>query len=94
MYYRNLAAVIIAGAVILPVQAANNIDSLSGMSQSDFRLLSEDLGAALGYKPLIPTASIGIAGFDVGVEATATKLAHPEVLDRAVSGNAPRADLS
>jgi hypothetical protein len=89
MYYRNLAAVIGMCAVILPAQAASNINNLAGMSQSDFRLLSEDLGAALSYKPLTPAVSTGITGFDVGVEVTSTKLANPAVFDRAVSGGGP-----
>lgn len=89
MYRRHLAAVIALSAVIAPVYAADNIDNLFGMSQSDFRLLSEDLGAALSYKPLTPAESTGVLGFDLGVEVTATDLAHPEVLDRAVSGDAP-----
>lgn len=89
MYSRNFAAVIGMCAVILPAHAADKIDSLGGMSQSDFRLLSEDLGSALSYKSLTPAESTGILGFDVGVEVTATKLANPEVFDRAVSGNAP-----
>jgi hypothetical protein len=89
MIYRSLAAVIGLCAVISPAQAADNIDSLGGMSQSDFRLLSEDLGATLSYKPLTPAVSTGILGFDLGVEVTATKLAHPEVFDRAVSSGAP-----
>jgi len=89
MFRRHLATAIALSAVIAPVQAADNIDSLFGLSQSDFRLLSEDLGAALSYKPLTPAESTGILGFDLGVEVTATDLAHPEVLDRAVSGDAP-----
>lgn len=89
MFARRLAAVAGLCAVLSPVHAADNIDSLVGFTQSDFRLLSEDLGATLSYKPLTPAESTGILGFDLGVEVTATKLANPEVLDRAVSGDAP-----
>lgn len=89
MIRRHLAIAAGLCAVMLPVQAADNIDNLFGMSQSDFRLLSKDLGAALSYKPLTPAESTGVLGFDIGVEVTATDLAHPEVLDRAVSGDAP-----
>lgn len=89
MFRRHLATAIALSAVIAPVHAADNIDNLFGMSQSDFRLLSEDLGAALSYKPLTPAESTGVLGFDLGVEVTATELAHPEVFDRAVSGDAP-----
>lgn len=92
MFHRHFAAAgLCAGlcAALLPAHAADNIDSLGTLSQSDFRLLSEDLGATLSYKPLTPAASTGVLGFDLGVELTATKLANPEVLERAVSGNAP-----
>lgn len=89
MHYRTLAAFFGLCAAILPVHAADRIDQLGTISQSDFRLLSEDLGAALSYKPLTPAAPMGLLGFDVGVEVTATRLANPEVFDRVVSGNAP-----
>jgi hypothetical protein len=43
-------------------------------SQDDFRLLSEDLGAALSYRPVAPGEPLGLLGFDVGLEVTATEL--------------------
>jgi hypothetical protein len=89
MLYRHLAVAAGLCAAISSVHAADNIDNLTGLSQSEFRLLSEDLGATLSYKPLTPAESTGVLGFDLGVEVTATKLANPEVLDRAVSGDAP-----
>lgn len=90
MFHRKLAVAAVGlCAVFSTAQAADNIDNLFGMSQSDFRLLSEDLGAALSYKPLTPAESTGVLGFDLGVEVTATELANPEVLERAVSGDAP-----
>ncbi|GAB3537918.1 hypothetical protein GCM10027343_02310 [Noviherbaspirillum agri] len=89
MIRRHLAVAAGLCAVMLPVHAADNIDNLFSLSQSEFRLLSEDLGSALSYKPLTPAESTGVLGFDLGVEVTATELAHPEVFDRAVSGSAP-----
>ena len=59
-------------AVSLPV-AAKDIN-IQPLNQSDFHALSEDLGAALSYKPLTPTAPLGITGFDVGIAVTDTKL--------------------
>ena len=59
-------------AVSLPV-AAKDIN-IQPLNQGDFRALSEDLGAALSYKPLTPTAPLGITGFDVGIAVTDTKL--------------------
>src|SRR4030067_737054 len=73
----------------LPAQAATDLD-LGGIAlQSDFRLLSEDLGAALSYKPLLPAEPLGVTGFDLGIEVTATKLEHAAIFDNAVTGDAP-----
>src|SRR6266581_3842194 len=72
-------------AVSLPAVAGDiNIQALS---QPNFRLLSEDLGAALSYKPLTPTAPLGITGFDLGIAATSTKLQNSSVFTTAGGGN-------
>ena len=73
-------------AVSLPV-VASNIDNLQALSQSEFRALSKDLGAALSYKPLTPTTPLGITGFDVGLAVTATKIENSDLLQRAGAGN-------
>lgn len=77
------------GALALPAQAASNLDNLGGLGQSDFRLLSEDLAAALSYKALTPAEPLGVTGFDLGVEVESTKLKNPQVYDLATGGNAP-----
>ena len=51
---------------------AGDLSALSSLTQAEFRLLSEDLGAAFSYKPLSPTAALGITGFDLGLEVTGT----------------------
>jgi hypothetical protein len=63
--------------------AAAEIDQLQTLTQQEFRLLAEDLGAALSYKPLAPPTPLGTLGFDIGVAATGTKLKHPELFQRA-----------
>src|SRR5260221_4287707 len=68
-------------AVSLPV-AAKDIN-IQPLNQSDFHALSEDLGAALSYKPLTPTAPLGITGFDVGIAVTDTKLQNSAVFAKA-----------
>ncbi|MFN7508999.1 MAG: hypothetical protein ACK5TS_04810 [Betaproteobacteria bacterium] len=80
-------SVALAGSLTatLPARAAD-LSTLSRLSQSEFRLLSEDLGAALSFKPLIPAEALGITGFDVGVAVTATDLKHAQLLSKA-SGN-------
>jgi len=73
-------------AVSLPA-VAGNIDNLKALNQSEFRALSEDLGAALSYKPLTPTTPLGIAGFDLGLAVTATKIENSALLQRAGAGD-------
>ena len=78
-------------AVSLPVVAAD-INQIQTLTQDDFHKLSQDLGAALSYKPLTPTAPLGITGFDVGIAVTATKLKNSDVLQKAGAGDRSAAD--
>ncbi len=67
---------------------AADINSLILINQSEFRLLSEDLGAALSYKAVIPAEPLGLTGFDISLEGSSTKLEHANILKRATSGDA------
>lgn len=85
---------IIAGLGLLALttaaQAADyNIDDLQNASQTNFRLLSEDLGAALSYKPVAPAEPLGLSGFDLGIEVSSTKVQHPEAWQDALGSSAP-----
>ena len=75
----------IATALLLAasVPAYAEIDQLQTLTQPEFRMLAEDLGAAFSYKPLTPAAPLGTLGFDIEIAATDTKLKHPELLRRA-----------
>jgi hypothetical protein len=68
---KKLLPLICALGFAQPALAAN-ISTLGALSPSDFRTLSEDLGAALSYKPVTPAAPLGTTGFDMGVEVTQT----------------------
>lgn len=68
---------------------AFNIDNLQNVAQGDFRLISEDLGAALSYHPQTPTEPLGVTGFDVGLAITMSKVANKDALSRGVSGSVP-----
>jgi hypothetical protein len=81
-----LAAALGAGMTAVPA-AARDVDRLQTLNQAEFRALSQDLGAALSYKPLTPTAPLGTTGFDIGVAATTTRLRHAEVFDKASGGD-------
>ncbi len=64
------------GCIAQPALAANNnITNLQNLGQAQFRAFSEDLGAALSYKPLAPAAALGVTGFDMGIEVTQTNMA-------------------
>lgn len=53
---------------------AGDIDSLNLLTQPQFRKFSEDLTGALSYKAIAPAEPLGITGFDIGIEASFTKL--------------------
>jgi hypothetical protein len=65
---------------------ALEINTLNLLTQSEFRALSEDLGAALSYKALVPAEPLGVIGFDIAAGVTATELQHREVLAKAAAG--------
>lgn len=81
----GIAAVLLA--TLSASAGAGELDQLQLLNQREFRLLSEDLGAAASYKPLIPTEPQGLAGFDIGVGFTSSKLQNSAILDKASSGN-------
>lgn len=51
-----------------------NINIATLTSQQEFRDLSADLGLAISYLPAAPAESLGILGFDIGVEVTAADI--------------------
>jgi len=70
----------VLGCFAQPVWAANNVNlgNFTG-SQAAFKDFSEDLGSALSYKPVTPTAPLGITGFDIGLEVTSTKIRNLDI---------------
>jgi hypothetical protein len=75
-------------ACALGATCANAADfSLGTLSQDDFRGLARDLGAAMSYKGVTPGTALGVVGFDIGVEATDTKLQNSSVFARAGVGD-------
>jgi len=72
-------------ALSLPA-GAGDITSIGNLDQGEFRALSEDLGAAFSYKGVTPATSLGVLGFDVGIEVTDTRLEHGSLFERAGAG--------
>jgi len=87
MFLRPALVASIVFAVSLPA-AAKDL-TIQGLSQDDFRKISQDLGAALSYKPLTPAEPLGLFGFDIGVAGTDTKIKNTDSFK-----NAGIADLS
>lgn len=67
------------------VAAEGDIDQLNLLSQSEFRLFSRDLGAALSYKAVTPAEPLGTTGFDLGLAIVNTRLENGDLFDRASS---------
>jgi len=65
-------------ACVLPA-TAGDFSSLGSLSQGQFRSLSEDLGAALSYKGVTPATPLGLTGFDIGLELSATDVSNSGV---------------
>ncbi|HKW39438.1 MAG TPA: hypothetical protein VJO54_16690 [Burkholderiales bacterium] len=64
-----------AGALLaasLPAVAKDLV--IQNLPQDDFHKISQDLGAALSYKPLAPSEALGLFGFDLGIAGTDTKV--------------------
>lgn len=74
-------------SAVLSAPAAADLDSLGFLNQAQFWLLSEDLGAALSYKAILPAEPLGTTGFDLGVEVTAVSLENTVVFALASSGD-------
>lgn len=83
---RNLALMCVLGCFAQPVWAAN-INTLQLLTQPEFKLFSEDLGAALSYKSATPAAPLGITGFEMGFGLTSTKMKNPQLWTQATGSS-------
>ena len=82
--------ILIALAVLAAAPAwAQKIDQIELLTQSEFRLLSEDLGGALSYRPHSPIEPLGFPGFDIGIALTGAKIRNEAILERATSEDVP-----
>lgn len=79
---KKLALLCVLGGFTQPVWAAS-INTLQSLTQSEFKSFSEDMGAALSYKSATPAEPLGIAGFELGVGATATEMKNPQLWTKA-----------
>ncbi len=82
-YLAPLAAL----AVAQPALAAD-LD-VTGLAQSEFKAVSENLAAALSYKAVTPAEPLGLPGFDLGLEVSSTEIDDSAVFDQAFGNDAP-----
>src|SRR6266850_4141987 len=85
MLLRRVTATALLLAASLP--AVGKDITVQGLSQDDFHKLTQDLGAALSYKPLTPSAPLGLFGFDLGVAVTDTKIKNTDAFKNAGAGD-------
>ena len=82
---RHLTVALLAGLLAAGSAWGQNFDNLQTLSQQQFRLLSEDLGGALSYRPQTPTEPLGFPGFDLGIGVTSVKLKNTTIFQQASS---------
>ena len=80
-----LSLLFILGCFAQPVWAGN-IDNIGALNQAEFKSFSEDMSSVVSYKPVTPAEPLGILGFDLGLEATDTKLQSPSLWTTATNG--------
>jgi len=83
---KKLLPLALAISCLTPAAMAGDLNALQLLNQSEFRTLSEDLGAALSYKSVMPTAPLGILGFDVGVVVSGSDMSRSAALLSKASG--------
>jgi hypothetical protein len=83
---KSIALLCVLGCFVQPVWAGN-IDNIGGFTtQAEFKSFSEDMSSVVSYKPITPAEPLGILGFDLGLEATETKLQNPSLWTTATNG--------
>ncbi|HXE96049.1 MAG TPA: hypothetical protein VN642_06570, partial [Dongiaceae bacterium] len=73
---RSFLCGFVAAALTLTVSPAlaADISFSKAIGQDDFKSLSKEAGAALGYRNMAPAAPLGITGFDIGGEVAAMSI--------------------
>lgn len=86
---RRIATALCLALAIAGRASAKDLSFSTGISQSSFKLLVEDAGAALSYKNTAPASPLGILGFEIAAEMTALNVHGADYWDAAMGGNAP-----
>jgi hypothetical protein len=86
---RSLLCSVVAAALALTVSpvVAADISFSSAITQDQFKSLSKEAGAAIGYRNMAPAAPLGITGFDIGGEVSAISIDKNSTYWNAAFGN-------
>lgn len=82
MKFQHICVLAVA-AIGAPAFAADDLDNIGTLTQSEFSSLARDLTGAISYKGVSPAEPLGVTGFDIGVELTSTKMQHGDVWEKA-----------
>lgn len=89
---KKIAVLIACVSLLLAGQAlARNIDFNTALTQSAFKDLSKEAGAAIAYRNMSPAEPLGITGFDIGLEGSFVSIStgNNNYWEKAFSNNAP-----
>lgn len=81
MKYLQICAIALA-ALSAPA-VAGDFDQVKDLTQAEFSSLAKDFTAAASYKGVAPAEALGVTGFDVSLEMSATRLEHSGVWRKA-----------
>ncbi len=76
MSYRRWLFPVLVSSLACASAYANSVSNVGALSQAQFQNLTQDLGAAVSYKDMMPAAPLGLTGFDIGVTAMDTHFGH------------------
>ena len=86
IYFCASAALVLSASLAHAGSKDIDLGGLAGAeAQKNFLLLSKDLASALSYKAVAPAEPLGITGFDIGMELSATKMNNAAAWAGAVS---------
>ena len=73
-----------------PALALAEFTNPGALVRGELERVAQDLGAAFSYKGVTPGTSLGMAGFDIGLEVTDTTVKGSELFRRAGAGSPSR----
>jgi hypothetical protein len=82
MKLHHLSTIVLAASIAAPA-CADDLDTVRNLSQAEFAKLAKDFTAAGSYKSVSPAEPLGVTGFDIGIEASGTKMDNSDIWRKA-----------